>query len=104
MNCNCKTELEAKLTERLKSSAPDGTDHSVTLEGYGFGMTPGLGIVMVGCMPFTEVHQTTTKVGAPKTKKRTGSMVFSFCPFCGKSAKAEAAPASQDTSGDEGKG
>ena len=34
MNCNCKSELEAKILERFKKHAPDATDHRAHLKGY----------------------------------------------------------------------
>lgn len=82
-DCNCKAELEAKLTERFKASKPEATGHSVTLEGYGFAIV-GNTMVMRPVMPY-KAHAAfpNKKGGADREKTMKGTMVFSFCPFCG---------------------
>lgn len=80
--CNCKTEIEAGLAERFKAAKPEATDHSVTLEGYGFSIVNGV-VTMKPFMPYTARAEYPRKAGGTTTKKLKGTMVFSFCPFCG---------------------
>jgi hypothetical protein len=82
MNCNCKTEIEAKLLESFKSEAPDGVDHSVSMHGYGFCIV-GNKMIM---RPYTEVTraaQMPRKAGGFTSKRTKLNMFFSYCPFCG---------------------
>ena len=87
MNCNCRAEIEAKLTERLINQFPDAKNHRAVLNGYGFGII-GNKMVEQGCVQINSSadHQI-KKSGEYKQKKTTGSMIWSFCPFCGKPAK-----------------
>ena len=82
MTCDCKTELEAKLTERFKAASPDSRDHKVTLEGYGFGIRDNT-MVLQPYMNYKAFAFTPLKKGGEKPKKTIGNMVFTFCPFCG---------------------
>lgn len=85
--CDCKTTLEAQLTERSKAAAPEAHDHKVTLEGYGFGVQNNT-MVMRGFMPYTTFARVPMKKGGEKPQKLKGNMVFSFCPFCGEKVGA----------------
>jgi len=80
--CNCKKELEEKLTERFKGASPEAADHSVKLQGYGF-VIIGNTMKHRGYMEYKTFANVTLKKGGLKSKKTTGSMFFSFCPFCG---------------------
>jgi hypothetical protein len=82
MNCNCKEEIEAKLTERLKEQLPAGTDHGTELQGYGFTLG-GNAMQVRGFIPVNQSAMVPLKSGAMKLKKSSLSMFFSFCPFCG---------------------
>ena len=82
MSCNCKKELEEKLTQRFKDQSPEASDHKVSLDGYGF--------VFVGSRMeqrgYLDVKATATyplKKGGVKAKTTNQSMFFSYCPFCG---------------------
>ena len=88
--CNCKTEIEAQLVDRLKMKHPEATGHSATLEGYGFAIV-GNTMKMLPCMPVKYgASHANKKTGAERWKNEKGSMIFSFCPFCGESLRAEA--------------
>lgn len=89
MNCNCKAELEAKLTERHAKQHPEAKNHKVTLGGYGFGVI-GNKMVTQGFVPINATaDHLVKKSGEYKAKKATGNMIWSFCPFCGKPAGQE---------------
>lgn len=82
MTCNCKADLEAKLTERFVKGLPEATEHKVELQGYGFAMVGN----SLKVMPHTTAHGTalhTLKKGGTKLKTVKQTMAFSFCPFCG---------------------
>lgn len=88
MTCNCKTELEAKLTERFKAQTPDSRDHKVKLEGYGFGIINNT-MILQPYMTYEAFSYVPLKNGGEKPKKMKGNMMFSFCPFCGTSLKGQ---------------
>lgn len=91
MNCNCKAELEAKLTERYAKQHPDAKNHQVTLGGYGIAVI-GNEMVRRGAEPITATADHRVKSsGIYKPKTVRSSMFWSFCPFCGKSVKLESA-------------
>lgn len=83
MNCTCKTDLEAKLTERYVSMEPTATGHKVELQGYGIALTE-TGCEVKGFMQYETFANVPLKKGGSKPKKTTGNMFFSYCPFCGK--------------------
>lgn len=85
MNCNCRSELEEKLTERFKAAEPTLKHHVAELKGYGFGVV-GNKMVITGCMPVEATAERTRKDGTTTVKKVRQTMVFSFCPFCGVAA------------------
>lgn len=82
LTCNCRAEIEAKLTERFKAQSPEATDHSVSLEGYGFGISDG-GVVVRAMLPYGATATFPLKKGGSKRKTVKGNMIFSYCPFCG---------------------
>lgn len=87
MNCDCKSDLEQKLTERHAAAYPDAKNHKATLDGYGFGIV-GNTMITQGFVKFTATAEhPVNKTGGYKEKKIPGSMIWSFCPFCGKPAK-----------------
>lgn len=84
MNCNCRAELEAKLTERHAQQCPEAKNHQVTLEGYCMGIV-GDRMVELGVVPISaRAEHLVKKSGEYKAKASKGNMVWSFCPFCGK--------------------
>lgn len=90
--CDCRKDIEVKLTERFKEAAPDATGHEVALQGYGFAIVDSV-MTMKPYMPYTTAADFPMKKGGTKRKKQTGNMVFSFCPFCGEEFdKKEAEP------------
>ena len=86
--CNCKTEIEAQLVERMKAKHPDATRHSATLEGYGFAIV-GNTMTLRPYMPikFGAGHAN-KKTGLERWKNEKGTMSFRFCPFCGENMLA----------------
>lgn len=85
MACKCKIEIEAKLHERFKSASPEARNHEAELDGYTM-VIQGDALVIKGCMAITtRAEFPVKKSGTYKAKKvSAGSMVFTFCPFCGK--------------------
>lgn len=80
--CNCKAEIEAKLLERFKAAKPEAKCHEVSLEGYGFAIV-GNTMTLKPFMHYTASADYPRKAGGATSKKRKGTMAFSFCPFCG---------------------
>jgi hypothetical protein len=92
MTCDCRKDIEARLTERFKEGAPGASGHSVELQGYGFAIVGNV-LMVKPYMRYTAEAEFPLKKGGTKWKKQTGTMVFSFCPFCGVEIdKQEAAP------------
>lgn len=85
--CDCRKDLEQKLTERYQAQEPTARDHKVTLQGYGLTLT-GNKFMERGYMPYETFAYVPLKKGGEKPKKTTGSMFFSFCPFCGEKVGA----------------
>lgn len=89
--CNCRSDIEARLLERVKGQLPgDVQDLTVSLEGYAFMF--GASITMKNVMPIRIQYRAPIKPkkGAPalivtalKDKKQTMSMTGSYCMFCG---------------------
>lgn len=79
--CNCKEDLEAKLLAQYISAEPKARDHGAELKGYTFVM--GEKITVKGKMDI-EYSASFTVKGEFKKRKRTGTMIFTYCPFCGK--------------------
>ena len=82
MTCNCKSDIEKKLLENFKSSAPEAAGHDVELSGYGFVLGEG-SMMFRGYMPYKASAEYQLKKGGVRNKKIEGSMFFSYCPFCG---------------------
>ena len=80
--CDCKKQLEAQLTERFKAQAPTAREHRVRLQGFGV-VIQGNTMVEKGYMPYQTFAYAPLKKGGEKPQKTTGSMFFSFCPWCG---------------------
>lgn len=82
-SCKCKTDIEAKLTERFTVNKPEATDHSVELQGYGFAVV-GNTMEVKPFMNYKAIAAFPHKRGSGETyRSKTGMMSFSFCPFCG---------------------
>lgn len=82
MNCNCRSDIEAKLLERFKSEAPTGENHAVSISGYGFCIV-GNEMTM---RPYAEVTKSADmpkKAGGWSLKRSKLNMYFSYCPYCG---------------------
>lgn len=83
--CNCKKELEEKLTVRLKEMEPTATDHKVTLQGYAITVS-GNRCATRPFMEYKTFANVPLKKGGTKPKKTSGNMFFSVFPFCGEKA------------------
>lgn len=80
--CNCKTEIEQKLTERYQAAEPSGREHKVRLQGFGLVVGGGT-LTQRPYMEYETFAYVPLKKGGEKPKKQRGNMFFSFCPFCG---------------------
>ena len=94
MNCNCKKEIEEKLTARFVESTPAATQQKVTLKGYGLCLGENT-LHERALMEYETYALMPLKSGGSKPKKTKGSMVFSFCPFCGVDARVKPAGEAQ---------
>lgn len=83
VQCTCRADLEKSLLDRFVAHQPEGSGHSIELQGYGFAI---VGDSMISA-PFMEYKATAKfpvkKTGGTKEKTVRGNMMFSFCPFCG---------------------
>ena len=86
MSCNCKHDIETRLTERFKEQAPEARSHAVKLTGYGL-MLEGNTLKSKPHMPIELRAIHPLKKGGEKEKTEKSFMVFNFCPFCGVSLK-----------------
>ncbi len=89
--CDCKTRIEAQLTERFQAKHPEATGHRATLEGYGFAVVENT-TTLQPYMPvkFGAGHAN-KKTGVERWKNEKGTMSFRFCPFCGENLHAKRA-------------
>lgn len=85
--CNCRSEIEKKLLDRLKQQQPEAQDHLVEIKGYAllFGDT----LESKPYLPIEGSYKLTNKNGELKLKKLKDSMIASYCPFCGISLNAK---------------
>lgn len=90
MNCTCRTDIEAELTEIAKTEYPLAKNHRVDLMGYGFAIVANK-LLSRPFMAYEAIMDAPTKVGGTKVRKIKGTMVFSFCPFCGVNLKQDVA-------------
>lgn len=99
MNCECKKRVEGLLLERLKEHKPKWLQPAVELSGYELSFTKTLDLIMTMGTTFVATGIETLKNGDSKPRKLKQHIVFSFCPFCGLSARpAEKAPATHHES------
>ncbi|MFD2755693.1 hypothetical protein [Comamonas terrae] len=80
--CQCRQDIEQKLTEHYAAKLPHSREVDAKLTGYAITLGTGLGI-----KPYmaAEIRHTVTikKTGADKRKTEKVNMYFSHCPFCG---------------------
>ena len=88
--CNCRKDIEAKLLERFKLSAPDASEHGVTLQGYSL-VIETAGLFSKPVMPYKTSAIYPLKKGGTKLKTVTGNMILNYCPFCGARLEGESA-------------
>lgn len=79
--CNCRTEIEKRLTEKFAQDEPEAREHKARLTGYAllFGET----LKEKGAMPIELTAIFPLKKGGEKEKKSKSNMIFTYCPFCG---------------------
>lgn len=82
MTCNCQNDIEAKLLERFKAQAPVAKSHNADLRGYTFVF--GEKVVSKGCMQAELSAEHPLKKGGFRPKTERVTIVFTYCPFCGK--------------------
>jgi hypothetical protein len=80
--CDCKKQIEAKLLEHFKASAPEAADHEIELEGYGLAVVDNT-MTVRPFAPYKAAALFPLKKGGMKRNVKTGVMGFSFCPYCG---------------------
>lgn len=78
--CDCKTRIEAKLTEHHRTSHPEATEHAAELGGYSITLGEVLRLRPYAEATLSAKHK--AKSGSTNVKKKRMSMMFSFCPFC----------------------
>lgn len=88
MSCNCKSDIEARLLERFRSTEAQATGHTIELQGYAL-LLGGARMDVRGYMPVEASARHTTKSGTVRVKKQKQNMLFSYCPFCGVPVKDE---------------
>ncbi len=86
--CNCKIDINKKLTDMFADKAATSTDHKVELKCYGIAMTEK-GCIELGYMPYETYCLEPLKKGGSRPMKTTGNMFFSYCPFCGEKVSEE---------------
>ena len=86
--CECRADIEKRITEHYASKLPDSRDVKGKLMGYAITLGDSLGIKAY--MP-AEISHTVTikKTGADKRKTEKVNMFFSHCPFCGEKLKKD---------------
>ena len=88
MTCNCKADIEQRLTERYVAALPKSKDVKAVMTGYGLVITDDNQLQSRPFMPVEVRHIVTSKAGAERRKTDKVNMTFSFCPFCGTSLKS----------------
>ena len=86
--CNCRADIEKKLTEHYAPKLPESRDVEAKLMGYA--LTLGKCLAIQAYMPAEIRHTVTVKrTGADKRKTEKVNIYFSHCPFCGEKLKAD---------------
>lgn len=84
--CNCRSDIEARLVEKVSQQMPEGSRNlSVSLGGgYAF-LLGGSGIAMRNVMPIDIEYEEPLKKrpGEFKRKRPKLSMHGNYCMFCG---------------------
>lgn len=81
--CNCRSEIEAKLLDRVKEQAPEASRaHKAELQGFVFGLTDK-GITMRNGLTAAAEWEQRNKAGDFKLKKVKQSVRGTYCMFCG---------------------
>lgn len=80
--CNCRADIEKKLTDHYAAKLSCSRDVDAKLTGYALRMGKHIGLYPY--MPVEIRHTVTVKAkGADKRKTVNINMYFSHCPFCG---------------------
>lgn len=79
--CDCRKDIEQKLTDRFKEKSPEASGHEVKLQGYAYCF--GEKLTTRAFMPYKTTAEPPLKKGGTKIKNETGNMFFNYCPFCG---------------------
>lgn len=87
--CDCRADIEKRLTAHYVPKLPDSRDLEARLMGYA--ITLGSSLSVRAYMP-AEIRHTVTvkKTGAEKRKTEKVNMYFSHCPFCGEKLAKDA--------------
>lgn len=89
MRCECRKEIEARLEEKVKGDLPAGyQDYRASLEGYALILSePPEERMAVQYQGEVYVPKKDPSKGN-KRQKISVNMLATYCPFCGKPAKA----------------
>ena len=89
MQCECRKDLEARLADRMKEDLPTGyQDYHASLQGYALILSNPIEERMA--VNYEGEVQVPKKGGnGMKRQKIKANIAASYCPFCGKAAKAQ---------------
>lgn len=80
--CDCRQDVEKRLTDHYAAKLGEARDVKAKLMGYA--ITFGAGVGTRAYMPVEIGHTVTVKkTGEDKRKTEKVNMFFSHCPFCG---------------------
>ena len=80
--CNCKTDVEKKMTETFREQSPEAHGHKAELTGYVL-LIEGNTLKSKGAMNIDMTATYPLKKGGEKVRTLKSNMLFTFCPFCG---------------------
>jgi len=86
MNCKCREVIEKELHKKFIKGNPLIKDGKTTLDGFGFSISKkGMASIQSTVAEFEAEFP--LKKGGFKIKKLKQSIIFTYCPFCGKKYK-----------------
>lgn len=84
MACDCESEVEGRLLESLKQKYPESQNGTISLDGYGIGISESMNFITIAFMGISYSADFPLKRGGVKRKSIKSRLTFNFCPFCGK--------------------
>ena len=83
MECNCKTNLEHELLDKIQNQHLEWSDPEVELGGYALSFGDN-GVALRNTVQANVTYTHKFKNGNTKKKTTTMSIATAFCPHCGK--------------------